>query len=168
MKMNTLLKLITFGLCACISTKYCGQDWVVGPVFGVTAIIWQTGLKNLNRKHLLFLGLSTLIYAAVSKVSSLWEFKSDFANTFVGSFSLAVIFGSVALPFALQAVFPETKKQFKKVVISLVACYFVITGVAYFFTNVLEVKGINFVDIMIVVWQALFLYLFFWRKSASE
>ena len=166
--MNTLLKLITFGFCASISTKYCGQDWVVGPVFGLTAIIWQTSFKGLNQKHFLFLGASTLIYAAVSRISSLWEFKSDLANMVFGSFSLAVVFGSVTLPFALKSIFPETKKRFKKVVISLIVSYYIIVAVASFFSNVLNMKTINFVNIMIVVWQALFFYLFFWRKPANS
>ena len=91
------------------------RDWIVGPVFGATVLVWQMNLKRpLIGKSIAFLISSTLIYAVVSEISGLWSFPFDLLDIAAGSLTAGVIFGSVALPIAQIIIFPETRQSSEK------------------------------------------------------
>ena len=162
-----ILKLITFLLCVFTSCKYSGQYGVVGFVFGLTVILWQTNFKTSSwtRQHGLFVVLSTLIYAIVRYLATIWDFDSDLLDMLAGSFPIAVIFGSVALPAAQVRLFRELKPRFKKVVKALILSYYGVVLVSYLVTDVLKIDRIDFSSVMIIIWQGLYLYFFFVRKE---
>ena len=163
------LGLLAYAASAWISTQYAGGFWVVGPVFGLAVVVSDSqGLKSLQPvKHVLFIALSTLIYALVYRISLLkWGADNDLYNYVIGSFPVAIVTGSVLMAFMHSVVLNKSKDLMVRAAVSLVVCYYAITLLMY----VAEKEHLNvhvpWLGILITAWQGMYLYTFFGKSKA--
>ena len=159
--------LIRFAIYVCsafVSCKYFNGHWIVGPVFGLAVVGWDSkNFRDLSAaKHLAFLAASSLIYALVFQISTQnWNHGSDLYDSLFGSLPIAVITGSILLPAAHKALLKaETKKSVRTIPL-LILSYYVI---AFFSLGNDTWKWglqINFLLLSISAWQGIYLYSFF-------
>ncbi len=162
--MELFFKLVVFAASVWISVKYAVGYWVVGPVFGLAVISWDSNtFKNvIAAKHLSFLAASTLIYALVYHVSTFnWGRGSDFLDSMIGSLPIAVMIGSVLLSLAHRALFSAPLRVTLRVMASLILSFYAITLLSFGNDHFEWGLKINFLAISITVWQGLYLYFFF-------
>ncbi len=162
--MELFFRLVVLAVSAWISVKYAVGYWVVGPVFGLAVVSWDSNTfkKFVAVKHLSFLAASTLIYALVYYISTLnWGHGSDFLDSIIGSLPIAVVLGSILLPLAHKFLFSSSFNRVARLMILLIFSFYIITLISFgndYFEWGLK---INFLAISITVWQGLYLYFFF-------
>ncbi len=162
--MELFFRLVVFAASAWISVKYAVGYWVVGPVFGLAVVCWDSNTfkKFVAAKHLSFLAASTLIYALVYHISTLnWDHGSDFLDSIIGSLPIAVVLGSVLLPLAHKFLFSSSFKRVARLIILLILSFYIITLFSFANDHFEWSLKINFLAIAITVWQGLYLYFLF-------
>jgi len=162
--MELFFRLVVFAASAWISVKYAVGYWVVGPVFGLAVVSWDSNTfkKFVAVKHLSFLAASTLSYALVYHVSTLnWGHGSDFLDSMIGSLPIAVVVGSILLPLAHKLLFSSDFKRAARLIILLILSFYIITLISFGNDHFEWGFKINFLAISITVWQGLYLYSFF-------
>ena len=163
-------KIIRFLIYACsvfVSSKYANDYWVVGPVFGLAVVCWDSNnFRSFTAaKHLAFLAASTLIYALVFHISSQnWGHGSDFSDSLFGPLPVAVITGSILLPVAHTIFLKASTKKVARTIPLLVLSYYLVSFVSL--ANDTWKLGwvINFLFVSIGAWQGAYLYSFFFRE----
>lgn len=165
--LNQLAQILLYVASVLISVKYAGGYWVVGPVFGLAVIGWDsdTFCKINAARHLPFLAASTLIYALVYHVSSQrWGNGSDLAESLYGPLPIAVIIGSVLLPVAHEFFLKATDRNFARVIPLLIFSHYLVSMLS--FANEHMNFGINFNYLLatIALWQGIYLYCLFPKK----
>ena len=165
--MEISVRLIIYVCSVLISFKYAGGYWVVGPVFGLAVVCWDSNTFRsfAAKKHLAFLAASSLIYALVYHISRQnWNHGSDFMDSVAGSLPVAVITGSILLPLAHKVFLSAGWKAVRQTIPLLVASYYLVTAVSW----AKDVSGvtwdINFLMVAIAAWQGAYLYSFFLKK----
>ena len=161
--MEGFFKFAVFAASASISVKYAAGYWVVGPVFGLAVVSWDSNtFKNIVAvKHLSFLAASTLIYALVYRISTLnLNHASDFLDSTIGSLPIAVIVGSILLPLTHKMLFSKSLKSTVRVILCLILSFYAITLISFFNDHYGWGLRINFLAVSVTVWQGLYLYLF--------
>ncbi len=153
-----------------ISCKYANSYWVIGPVFGLAVICWDSrNFRNFAAvKHVAFLISSTMIYALVFFVSSQnWNHGSDFTDSFFGSLPIAVITGSILLPLAHKFLLKTGTKILFRTMPLLILSYYCVA--AFSLANDAWKWGfqINFLFLTIGLWQGFYLYSFFSEQLKS-
>ena len=159
-----LMKWAIYIVSVWISVKYADRYTVVGPVFGLAVVAYDSKFfRNVSRdKHVMFVAASTFIYALVYWVSlGKWESKSQLFNYFIGPFSVGVVLGSILLPLAHQIILRSSIAKTKQVIPSLVVSFYVVMLTAYLSNEFGFGAHFNFASVAIAVWQGLYLYLFF-------
>lgn len=161
---DTLIKFIIFLVTAWMSVRYADGYKIVGPVFGLAVVAFDSNLfrKVSKEKHILFIIASTLIYGLVYWIS-MWKWEADFVliNYFIGPFPLGVILGSVLLPLAHRKILTSSPALTKQVMVSLVASFYMVMILAFLNNEYGVGIRFNFIAISITLWQAIYLYLFF-------
>jgi hypothetical protein len=154
-----------------ISAKYADNYWIVGPVFGLAVICWDSNnFKNfVAAKHLAFLVASTLIYALVFHISSQnWNRGSDWQDSFFGSLPAAVVIGSVLLPWAHRIFLSARIAIVRKVICLLIGSYYVTASISLANDQWGFGWKINFLFLMIALWQAIYLYTLFAKEPRGR
>ena len=162
--MEMLFRLAIYGASVWLSNKYAGGYWVVGPVFGLAVVSFDMkSPKDLNViKHGIFIGLSTLIYALVYRISRLeWGTDTDLYHYFIGSFPAAIVTGSVFMAVAHTLVFNKSKEVMARALLTLIACYYAVTLAMYINEKSHLGLDVQWIAIMIAAWQGLYLHTFF-------
>lgn len=151
--MTLLVKRLVFAAGAYVSFDRCAEYWVVGPVFGVVVLLWQTaGVRALLApKSLGFLASSTLIYALVYWIS---RQKMPEVSYLFSALLLAVLVGTVLLSLAHGRWLGASQRRVR-IAIPIVYAAFYLSQ----FLNLPDAvqKWINAVSI----WQAAYLFCFF-------
>ena len=167
--MNLLFKLVVYGASVWLSNRYADGFWVVGPVFGLAVVLFEMkSFKDLSPvKHGLFIGLSTLIYALVFRISRLeWGSDTDLYHYFIGSFPAAIVTGSVLMSVIATVVLNKSKEQMVRAIILLVCCYYFVTLAMYINEKSHLGLHVQWITVMIAAWQAIYLYAFFSKSKA--
>ncbi len=168
---DRLIKLAIYFLCVWISTKFADGYAVVGPVFGLAVVAYDSKFfTNISReKHVGFLIASTLIYALVYWMSlRKWESSFEFFNYLIGPFALGVVLGSVLLPYAHKMFFKKSPVLTKQVIAFLLISFYTVTFFAYVYNEFGIGFSFNYAAIAIALWQGIYLYLFFRSSAASS
>jgi hypothetical protein len=163
-----VVHLLIYASSVYISSKYANGYWVVGPVFGLAVISWDsdTFRKFVAAKHIAYLAASSLIYALVYHISRQnWNRGSDLMDSVAGSLAVGVIVGSALLPFAHQIFLSANLKTARKAFLLLVAAYYIVTAVSWANDEMNWGLRINFLTVMIAAWQGAYLYAFFGSKG---
>ncbi len=165
--MEIASRFIIYACSVFISSKYASGYWVVGSVFGMAVVCWDSSnLKSFSAvKHLAFLAASTLIYALVFHISRQnWNRGPDFIESLVGSLPIAVVTGSVLLPAAHQLFLRSNSKAFARTVPLLIASHYLVTFISLANDTWQLGWDINFLLVSIAAWQGIYLYSFFLKK----
>ncbi len=166
--MELFFRLVVFAVSVWTSNKYADGYWVVGPVFGMAAVSFDIkSLKNLDLfRHAAFVGTSTLIYALVYRISRLqWGTDTDLFNYFIGSFPAAIVTGSVLMSVAHCIFFNKSKDLMVRAIVWLVASFYFLTFLMYFNEKSHLGWQVQWITVMIGVWQGLYLYAFFLKTK---
>ena len=116
---------------------------------------------------------STLIYALVFWISSgKWSWPNDLMNYFFGPFQVAVVVGSLLLPFTHRVLFQRPAPLAWKTALLLIASFYAVTLISFindkhplgFHEQAFLGFHLNFITLSIAIWQWLYLALFF-RKE---
>ncbi len=162
--METLFRLVVFAASAWVSQQYANGYWVVGPVFGMAVVSYDLqGWKDREWfKHLGFLAVSTLVYALVYHISRMdWDRDSDLFDYFLGPFPVAIVAGSILMPLAHRILFRKPGALAMKASLALILSFYLLTLLAYT-QEKLDLKwNIQWLAVMIAVWQGIYLHLFF-------
>ena len=167
--METLFRLLVFAASAWVSNKYADGYWIVGPVFGMAVVSFDLkSLKDLNIfKHASFLAASTLIYALVYRISRLeWGNNTDLFEYFIGSFPAAIVTGSVLLSVAHTILFNKSKDVMVRAIAGLVVSFYALVFLMYFNDKSHLGWNIQWIAVMIAVWQGMYLTIFFSKSKA--
>ena len=151
-----------------ISWKFADGYWVVGPVFGLAVVVWDSkSLKDLQtRPHVAFIIASTLIYALVFKISSQrLDLGSEFLESLFGSFAISIIIGSLLLPLAHKIFFKTNEKMFMNTVFLLILSYYFVVLMSLIHDMSGHNLPINMLFLLVALWQGVYLYSFFSKKS---
>ena len=158
--MKKIIPWVVYGLCVFISRQFCTGYWVVGPVFGVALLLFNSDrvFKKLSSQHLVFLITSTLIYALVYWIAANgWKFRSDWLDALAGSASAGVVLGSLLMPLIHGRFFGMDPKTVLPVSIFLIAGWYAVTLVSL----AVQVIGPNFrfdfLFIAIALWQGIYM-----------
>ena len=167
--MEILFRLLVFAGSAWVSNKYADGYWVVGPVFGMAVVSYS--MKSLNDlnifRHAAFLVVSTLIYALVYRISRLqWGNDTDLFNYFIGSFPAAIVTGSVLMSAAHAIFFNKSKEAMVRGIVALVVSFYFLTFLMYFNEKSHLGLQLQWITLMIAVWQGMYLYIFFSKSKA--
>jgi hypothetical protein len=161
---ENVIRFVIYACSAFVSCKYFNSHWIVGPVFGLAVVGWDSkNFRDLSAiKHLAFLAASSLIYALVFTISSQnWNRGSDLYDSLFGSLPIAVITGSILLPTAHKLLLKIETKKLARTVPLLILSYYVIA----FFSLANDTwkwgLQINFLVVSITAWQGIYLYSFF-------
>ncbi len=161
---ESIVRFLIYASSVFISCKYANGHWVVGPIFGLAVVCWDS--KNFRNfvvaKHIAFLAASSLIYALVFRISSQnWGRGSDLADSLYGSLPIAVITGSVLLPTAHKVLLKVGSKALARTIPLLILSYYLIAFVSL--ANDAWKLGwpINFLFLSVGAWQGIYLYSFF-------
>ncbi len=159
--------LARFAIYACsvyISCHYVNGPWIVGPVFGLAVISWDSNSFRgfAAKKHLAFTAASSLIWALVYTISSQnWNRGSDFADSLYGSLPIAVVAGSVLLPLTHRILLGASFRTTARTISYLVLSYYFVA----FFSLANDSFGwgmrLNFLLMSLGAWQGAYLYSFF-------
>ncbi len=159
--MDILFRLIVYLASVWVSVKFADAYWVVGPVFGMAVISYDSNsFRNLIiGKHALFLLASTFIYALVYWISiGKWGWPSESLNYFAGPFPAAVVTGSFFLPLAHRVVFGTSAGVTLRVTLWLSLSFFLVTMMTLLNDRFSLGLHINFIAVAIALWQGIYLY----------
>ena len=163
------LRLLAFAIGTWLSQEYVDEYWVVGPVFGCVVCLWScTSLRDAkDLKKPLFILASTLIYALVYHISRMdWDTGTALAEMLVGSMPVAVLVGSVLLPFAHKTILGKVPAGWRTAPLLLAASFYLISFVATAADHFDLGGHIRFISIAVVLWQAIYLNAFFRRGKS--
>lgn len=163
-----LLKFFAYVAGVAASCHYADGPWVVGPAFALVVIAWDSNLFRAFSlpKHLGFAAASTLIYALVFEISSQnWTQGSDLAASLYGSLPVAIIVGSTLLPFAHRYLLKVSEKLVAQTIPLLIFSYYLVAFVSFTNDHWNLDLSINFLYIMIAVWQGAYLHFMFPEKK---
>ena len=166
--MENLFRLLVLAASAWVSNKYADGYWVVGPVFGMAVVSYDMkSLQDLKLfKHAFFVVVSTLVYALVYRISRLeWGNSTDLFDYFIGSFPAAIVTGSVLMAVAHTVLFNKSKDIMVRAILILVASFYFLTFLMYFNEKSHLGLQIQWIALMITVWQGSYLYIFFSRSK---
>lgn len=158
-----LFQIMIYAACVVISREYCASYWVVGGVFALAwLIIRWTALDKQYLKALLFIAVSTLVYALVYGLESHgWRFEHDLIDIFFGSLSAGVVMGSILLPYLHAFIFSGKFKQNRAGLSFLLI-------LSWYFSVLLSVLdqasglpgSVDYLLIAIALWQGIYLRYF--------
>ena len=161
MNLKQVVKTLGFAASVTLSTKYADGYWVVGSVFGLVVLLWdsENWKSFLSVKRSIFLGFSIGIYALVYFISRRnWDF-GEFVNFFIGPFQVAILFGSVAMPLTHR--FLLSGSGALKVSTLLITAFYIITFIS-FLNDYLRLNfHVNFLFIYVALWQGIYLKIFY-------
>lgn len=163
-----IVRFLVYAASVFISWKFADGYWVVGPVFGLAVVAWSAKSPQDIKapKHIGFIVASTLIYALVFKISSIhMDLGSDLLESLFGSMAIAIIVGSFLLPAAHMVFFKVNEKTFANTVLILVLSYYFVVGVSCMRDAWGAGWPINILFLLVAIWQGVYLYSFFGRKS---
>jgi hypothetical protein len=158
--MDCILRLFVYGIGAWVSVKYATGYWVVGPVFGMVVVYYDSERfrKFAAGRHLAFLAASTLIYALVYGVASAkWEWSSDSLNYFLGPLPAGVFLGSILLPLSHQIILKRSPKATLRTMTWLTLSFYLVMLLAFADERLSLKLHFNFIALSVVLWQALYL-----------
>ena len=166
--MQMLFRLLAYGASVWASGKYADNYWVVGPVFGLAVIVCD--IKSLDDlkpvKHAVFLVFSTLIYALVYRISKLsWGDNSDLYQYFIGSFPAAIATGSALMAVTHTVLFNKSKELMVRALVWLIGTFYLVTFVMYFNDKSNLGLHLQWITVMIGVWQGTYLLTFFSKSK---
>jgi hypothetical protein len=168
---EVIFRLLVYAASVWVSNKYVGGYWVVGPVFGVAVVLFDAkSLKGLNIvRHAVFVGVSTLVYALVFRISEIkWGGDTDLFNYFIGSFPASVVTGSVLMSVAYTVIFNKGKDVMMRAMAGLVGSFYLLSFLAYFNEKSHLGWNVEWLTLMIAVWQGLYLLVFFSKSKANS
>ena len=144
-----------------ISCKYATGYWVVGPVFGLAVVCWDS--DNLKKfvapKHGAYFAASTLIYALVYFIASKnWNRGSDLADSLFGSLPIAIVTGSFLLPLAHKLFLGAKVKTLVRTIPLLIFSYYVLAMVSLANDTWHLGWDFKFLFLNIGIWQGIYLY----------
>ena len=163
-----IVRFLIYASSVFISCKYAAGYWVVGPVFGLAVVCWDSNnLRNFAAdRHIAFLAASSLIYALVFHISSQnWGRGSDLSDSLYGSLPIAVITGSILLPVAHKVLLRTGSKALTRTIPRLIASYYFIALVSLANDAWKLGWNINFLFLSLGAWQGIYLYSFFWENT---
>jgi len=172
--MKNTIKLLVYILNVGIGIKFISDYWVVGPVFGLTVILWDSDhiSQILSRKHILFVAASTLIYALIPfmVIKEYWKFDDgSVSEFFFGTLSVAVILGSILLPVAHHFLLGSKRNTSKLAVIALIITFYLIDFIGSVIDHLKLLLPFNTAYVSLTVWQAVYLtYFFLSKKKVKE
>ncbi len=161
MASDILFRFIVYLASVWVSVKFADGYWVVGPVFGMAVISYDSkSFRNLViGKHALFLLASTLIYSLVYWISiRKWGWPSESLDYFAGPFPAAVVTGSILLPFAHRAIFGASAGRTLQTTLWLSFSFFLVTLTTFINDRFSFGLHVNFIAIAIALWQGIYLY----------
>lgn len=164
-------RVIVYCASVWISATYAAGYWVVGPVFGLVVVAYDSNLfRNLKLgRHAFFILVSTIIYAAVCRIAlGRWERQSDLFNYFIGPFPVAVVVGSILMCFAHRFIFQSSNSQMFRATISLIASFYLVTLFGYLKDKAGLWPHLNLISAFVAVWQGTYLYLFFVKTKGAS
>jgi len=159
-----MARFLIYACSVFISSKYANGYWVVGPVFGLAVVCWDSGnFRNFAAaRHAVFLAASSLIYALVFWISSQnWNRGSDLLDSLFGSLPIAVITGSVLLPAAHRVFLKTGRKAFARTAPLLILSYYIIASISLAKDALRWEWDVNFLLLLIGAWQGIYLYSLF-------
>ncbi len=169
--MKNGIRALTYILSAWISIKFASDYWVIGPVFGLTVVVWDSDHVShfLSRKHILFVAISALIYALVLHIimSEYWRFDIEILNDFFGTFSAGVITGSLLLPATHSLLLGSTKRTNAQASIALIVFFYLIILIGSLSAQLKLSIPFDIGDVVIAVWQAVYLACFFVKATTK-
>ena len=167
---ETVSILVVYFISVWLSVKYADGYAVVGPIFGLAVVAFDSKFfRNiLKEKHLSFILASTLIYALVYSITSIkWESQIALVNYLIGPFPIGVVLGSILLPTAHKMIFKKPAALMRQVIFSLIASFYVVSLLAYFYNEFKWGIRFSFLGVSIAVWQGIYLYLFYSKKQKN-
>ncbi len=156
-----LVRFLIYVSSVFISSKYANDHWVVGPVFGLAVITWDSNtFRNFAAaRHVAYLAASTLIYALVFHISSQnWNHGSDLLDSLIGSLPIAIITGSILLPVAHKLFLSASSKAVGRTIPLLIMSYYLVAFISLANDACHLEWHINFLSVSIGAWQAVYLY----------
>jgi len=169
---SKVIAWLTYALSVVISVQYCAQYWVVGPVFGLAYLITNYPIliprRDLWGSALLFLGASTFTYALVYFVTNHgfnlpwssqkgWSFKNDYLDALLGSFTIAVVLGSLIMPLFHRLIFATDFKRIRKVWLRLIGAWYAVIAISLV-QEFFKIPGsINYIYIGLALWQGIYM-----------
>lgn len=161
--MRAIVRAVSYLIGAWISQRYAAGYWVVGPVFGLVVLIWDSEMPGdlFRLKNVPFLTASTLIYACVFWIASRdFGYNSTFWEIFTGSASWGVLLGSLLMPQVHRAVFGKGERA-GALTVQLILSFYLVTAVSKLADHFGYGNGVNYIAIAVFVWQGLYLANFF-------
>lgn len=158
--MKDVLNFIVYVAGAWFGHKNVEGYWTVGIVFGLVAVIWNTRkLADLfSREHGVFAGTSVLIYAVVYHVATRrWTTGSEWGDLLAGPIAAGVVTGSVLMPLAYRVIIGASAKAVLRTSALLIASFYIIAAAANLADRIDFGARIDYIAIMIFVWQGLYL-----------
>ncbi len=165
---ESVVRFLIYACSVYISCQYVNDYWVVGPVFGLAVIGWDSNnFKSFVAiKHIAYLAASSLIYALVFHISSQnWNRGSDFSDSLYGSLPIAVVTGSVLLPLAHKVLLKAKPEVLARTIPPLIFSYYVVAFVSLANDTWGWGWSMNFLLLSLGAWQGIYLYSFFDGKS---
>ena len=155
-------RIVIYVLGAWISKERCAEPWIVGPVFGAVVLAWNaTDLRALARpKSLVFLALSTLIYALVFFIAdSGWKLEPEWLDWLAGSLPLGVAAGSILLPLAHPRLLGGGAPPIRTS-LALAASFYAATGIGGLLDRYAPFD-FDYYAVAVFLWQGLYLGFFY-------
>lgn len=165
--METLLRLAAFVLSVWISCKFIGGYWVVGPVFAaVVAVYDRKAFAKDASRHVAYLIASTLIWAAVFYIAKNMRWGNGPLFQYgIGAFPAAVVLGSILLPQAHRILLKADAKLAIHTTLALIVSYYLVSFAAYANDDLGIGPKIQWLPVLVGVWQGNYLWGFFRRQS---
>ncbi len=167
---DMLIRFVIYACSVFISCHYVNNHWVVGPVFGLAVISWdsETFRAFAAKKHLAFVAASSLVWALVYTIASQnWNRGNDLADSLYGSLPIAVVVGSVLLSLAHRTLLGAAAKTTVRTTGLLVLSYYVIALFSLANDSLKWGLHMNFLLMSLGAWQGAYLYSFFLHDRSA-
>lgn len=142
-----------------ISWKYCAGYWVVGPVFAAACLLMQYERvrKGFSPRHLVFTAASVLTYALVYRLSNKgWRLEPELLDMLAGSFTAAVVLGSILMPMLHGMIFSVEIRTVRKVSLLLIASWYFTILLSYAHEALGVPFRVNYTLVAIAFWQGIY------------
>ena len=158
--MTKIIPWLAYGASVYISHKFSSHYWVVGPVFAAAVLLanFEAIRKKISPSHLLFIGVSTLVYALVFWISDKgWKFSPDWLDMLAGSLSGGVVVGSLLLPFLHTILLGADAKTAQSTALVLIVSWYAVVLLSWIDDAIKFKPDVDYILIAIALWQGIYL-----------